>query len=270
MATCDYCGKEIVTPFKCNYCNGLFCGEHRLPPNHDCSGLDSWESLSSSSTRSHKKSRSMIDKKRKERLLENLGDEDSSDNWEQLGKYLGYAFVITLIFSLAIGIYYTPSLIKNFESKAAPMVDFLFVQENDLGKSVFQGINKVRNKHGLSSLEWNKELSVVAEKHSEDMIKKDYFSHVSPEGHSLEDRLKIEQVQYSKAGETLLKQSRFEGFILIIPIPKNESGMVKETIDGWMSSPGHREIILTPDFQEVGVGICKEDFTFYITADFIK
>ena len=33
---CQRCGKEEVLPFKCQYCQGLFCAEHRLPENHGC------------------------------------------------------------------------------------------------------------------------------------------------------------------------------------------------------------------------------------------
>ncbi len=39
-AKCQYCGKEFVLPFKCSYCNGSFCAEHRLPENHACP--ESW------------------------------------------------------------------------------------------------------------------------------------------------------------------------------------------------------------------------------------
>jgi Zn-dependent protease len=35
-AKCQYCGKEVVLPFKCAYCGGLFCAEHRLPESHAC------------------------------------------------------------------------------------------------------------------------------------------------------------------------------------------------------------------------------------------
>jgi len=33
---CQYCGTEETLPFKCPYCNGYFCAEHRLPENHEC------------------------------------------------------------------------------------------------------------------------------------------------------------------------------------------------------------------------------------------
>jgi len=36
---CQKCGKEVALPFRCPYCGGYFCAEHRLPENHDCPGL---------------------------------------------------------------------------------------------------------------------------------------------------------------------------------------------------------------------------------------
>ncbi|MBD3197827.1 MAG: hypothetical protein GF317_22440 [Candidatus Lokiarchaeota archaeon] len=34
---CEFCGDEIpYLPFKCKYCGGTYCKEHRLPENHDC------------------------------------------------------------------------------------------------------------------------------------------------------------------------------------------------------------------------------------------
>ncbi len=37
---CNYCGKEEVLPFKCQYCQGFFCAEHRLPENHACPQME--------------------------------------------------------------------------------------------------------------------------------------------------------------------------------------------------------------------------------------
>ncbi len=36
MAKCQQCGNDVVLPFKCNYCGGCFCGEHRIPERHNC------------------------------------------------------------------------------------------------------------------------------------------------------------------------------------------------------------------------------------------
>ena len=41
MVKCEYCGKEVVLPFRCPYCKKYFCYEHRLPENHGCKELRS-------------------------------------------------------------------------------------------------------------------------------------------------------------------------------------------------------------------------------------
>ncbi len=42
MAKCDACGKHENLPYQCRRCGRTFCGEHRLPENHDCPGLNDW------------------------------------------------------------------------------------------------------------------------------------------------------------------------------------------------------------------------------------
>ncbi|MDD1693117.1 MAG: hypothetical protein LUQ71_00175 [Methanoregula sp.] len=42
MTACDHCGNETVMPYTCQHCGGKFCADCRLPPNHNCTGLGSW------------------------------------------------------------------------------------------------------------------------------------------------------------------------------------------------------------------------------------
>jgi Zn-dependent protease len=37
---CEKCGRETFLPFKCQYCGGYFCSEHRLPENHECPRIE--------------------------------------------------------------------------------------------------------------------------------------------------------------------------------------------------------------------------------------
>jgi Zn-dependent protease len=39
MVQCDKCSVEDDLPFRCNYCGGYYCSEHRLPEFHECTGL---------------------------------------------------------------------------------------------------------------------------------------------------------------------------------------------------------------------------------------
>ena len=42
MSACENCGTECALPFTCDHCGGKFCPDCRLPPNHNCTGLGSW------------------------------------------------------------------------------------------------------------------------------------------------------------------------------------------------------------------------------------
>ncbi len=39
---CGICGAKEEMPFRCRYCKGIFCSQHRLPPNHNCVYLEQY------------------------------------------------------------------------------------------------------------------------------------------------------------------------------------------------------------------------------------
>jgi len=43
MTRCDHCGNECSLPFTCDHCGGKFCPDCRLPPAHECAGIQSWK-----------------------------------------------------------------------------------------------------------------------------------------------------------------------------------------------------------------------------------
>jgi uncharacterized protein YkwD len=100
-------------------------------------------------------------------------------------------------------------------------------------------INLIREQTGLLPLKENILLNKSAQLKAQDMLDKGYWAHNSPAG--TEPWVFFSKVgyEYSMAGENLGRD-----FILA-------SGVV----DGWMNSPKHREILLDPRYQEVGVGI---------------
>jgi hypothetical protein len=42
MVRCEHCGAECALPFTCQHCGGRYCPDCRLPPNHACAGIGSW------------------------------------------------------------------------------------------------------------------------------------------------------------------------------------------------------------------------------------
>ena len=99
-------------------------------------------------------------------------------------------------------------------------------------------VNKERRSEGLKELRADEEMAVVARKHSADMFKRGYFSHISPEGKDPFQRFNKEKIRYYTAGENLaLAQT------------------LQIAHDGLMNSPGHRANILRDGFGRVGTGI---------------
>lgn len=108
----------------------------------------------------------------------------------------------------------------------------------DLEQQMLGLINEERAKAGLSPLELDPELTLVARAHSQDMFVRGYFAHVTPEGITPFDRIKAAGVEYIIAGENLA-----------------HAATLAVAHSGLMNSPGHRENILRPEFGRVGIGI---------------
>lgn len=104
-------------------------------------------------------------------------------------------------------------------------------------------INEERKKVGASELSLRQELVPVAREHAEDMWKRSYFGHYSPEGKDVGDRLESVHVEYRVAGENLAL-----------------SPTTQIAHKGLMNSKGHRENILSTDYHRVGIGVIDNGY----------
>ncbi|HEY8108629.1 MAG TPA: CvpA family protein [Patescibacteria group bacterium] len=105
------------------------------------------------------------------------------------------------------------------------------------GKKLFEKANAERAERGFPLLEWDDGLRAVGLKHSQDMLARGYFSHVTPEGKDPFDRMADADITYVVAGENL-------AFAPTVDIAHT----------GLMNSPGHKANILKEDFRKLGVG----------------
>lgn len=99
-------------------------------------------------------------------------------------------------------------------------------------------LNVEREKNGLGKLVFDEPLAQVGRRHCEDMFKRGYFSHNTPEGLSPFDRMDKADISYSYAGENLALAPN-----------------VATAMKGLMESPGHRANILSSNFGRVGIGV---------------
>ncbi len=104
---------------------------------------------------------------------------------------------------------------------------------------VIASTNRARTEHGCSVMvTGNSLLHQAAQRHTEDMARRSYFSHVSPDGESADDRISTTGYRWREVAENIAA-----GY----PSPD-------AVVAGWMNSPGHRANILNCRLTEIGVG----------------
>ena len=133
------------------------------------------------------------------------------------------------------------ALVVKPESREGMQLRFRVAQaapRPDLEARMLELVNTERRAAGLKPLQADPSLVPVARAHSQDMLARGYFSHYSPEGNDLNDRMKRASVRYLSAGENLA----------LAPT-------LHSAHTGLMRSPGHRANILRPQFGRVGIGV---------------
>lgn len=132
-------------------------------------------------------------------------------------------------------------------------------------RQVVRLINQERTERGLVTLRVRATLCRSARAHSRDMLRRQYFSHVSPSGVTLAGRIcrcRYVNARTSswRAGETLARA-------------RGSRATAVATVARWMRSSVHRRILLDPKWRDVGVGRAKGTFkglrgTVLTTVDF--
>ena len=86
-------------------------------------------------------------------------------------------------------------------------------------------------------LKWNALLYKSAYKHAKSMYDFDYFSHISPDGKDVGDRLETVGYNWQYAGENLAEGQK----------------SFKEAMHDWIASESHCKMLMNPNMEEVGV-----------------
>jgi uncharacterized protein YkwD len=125
----------------------------------------------------------------------------------------------------------------------AQMPAIASVNSGSLGPQaeIFTLVNQERIRQGLRPLTYSPMLSQAAEAHSRDLIFNNLRGHTGSDGSTVEIRAQRAGYPSPYVGENVLWASY---------------DMPQATVfSGWMNSKGHRENILRPEYQELGVGM---------------
>jgi uncharacterized protein YkwD len=111
-----------------------------------------------------------------------------------------------------------------------------------LVQQVFALVNQERAAVGVAPLTYDAEAERAALAHTEDMVERGFFDHVTPapESWTPGERLQMTGASgYSRTGENIATGQRTAAAVM----------------QAWMNSPGHRANILDPLFTHIGVGV---------------
>jgi len=123
-------------------------------------------------------------------------------------------------------------------------------------RALFESINKERAARDLPALRLSAPLSEVARKHSEEMARLGRLAHESASGGSLKERLDRARIANALNAENVARADSFD------------PGLIHEAL---MKSEGHRENILLPNVDELGIGVVRSPSgVFYVTQDFLR
>jgi uncharacterized protein YkwD len=118
----------------------------------------------------------------------------------------------------------------------------------DVEYRIWRLTNDVRRQYGLPPVSQEGALSRVSRTYCDDMLRRHFFSHTNPEGLTAQERLRA---FYSGPiygwGENIWEGSNMSA--------ADSEALARTIMNSWMSSPGHRENILSPDYTHLGVGV---------------
>jgi len=103
--------------------------------------------------------------------------------------------------------------------------------------------NEKRAQNGLAPVSLNSTLSQAAQAKGADMLNRDYWAHVAPDGTQPWKFFIDFGYRYRYAGENLARDFT------------NPSSAV----DAWMVSPSHKENMLNPKYKDIGVAVIEGD-----------
>jgi uncharacterized protein YkwD len=121
------------------------------------------------------------------------------------------------------------------------------VDSQALERLMVIAVNAERAAHGLTPYTIDPRLTQVARAHAADMVTRNYFAHVTPEGVTLWDRLERAGLDPYWAGENIQSNSGAG------------EAAVARAIAWFMASTPHRNNILHSHYTHIGVGVVRDE-----------
>ena len=114
--------------------------------------------------------------------------------------------------------------------------------------AIIEMTNSVRAREKIAAVVPDKALTAAARAFAAYLAKTNSFSH-SADGKQPSDRAKAAGYEHCQIAENLALSADSRGF--------EARALAKETIEGWLNSPGHRANLLAPYVTQIGVAVAR-------------
>lgn len=133
--------------------------------------------------------------------------------------------------------------------------------DKENAQDAFEYINELRQENGEDPLSWDDRLYELAVFRSRDMFERGYFDHVTPEGKCVKDFKSEYGVEEYTIAENAGGMTHYTDGT---PIPSTN---MKEPVDAWMNSRGHRYNLLYPEHVAGALG-CYRSICVFLGANY--
>jgi uncharacterized protein YkwD len=120
-------------------------------------------------------------------------------------------------------------------------------------RQIFNAANQARRAQGLTRLKWDASLARAAHQHAEVMARQNALSHQFPKEPSLPARASNSGLYFISIAENVAQG----------PDAQNIS-------DQWVRSPEHRQNLLDPEMNVIGIGVAERDGELFAVEDLAK
>lgn len=247
--------------FRCRRCGKYFCGNCRLPEDHNCIIV--------------RQEGHFFERYRsKQRIRE------TNKKIIKWFLFIGAVIGIYLLFQ-----YYQENkqiidnkISEKIEKASETIEETIEIEPPDnveIESYIFDQTNNQRNSNGVGSLILSSELSDLAREHSLDMLERGFFDHINPEGEGPTERAERKGIRtvtdfgsYQMIGIAENINNIPIGDVIGCGYVYDEIEIANCAMNGWMSSSGHRANILDNQYQEIGVGVACDSSECMLTQEF--
>ena len=134
----------------------------------------------------------------------------------------------------------------------------------EIESRIHELINREREASGAGPLVTDDRLTILARAHTDDMVRRDFYSHENPDGLTAPDRL-------ARKHPELVVLTVAENINLLEPVePGDMRGdeLAERMVRSWVRSAGHRRNLLAPEFTHTGIALAVHNERAIVTQIF--